>query len=298
VTIWDTSTNQPVCTIPNDQALSLPASTYSLVFSPDGRQLVIHRFRPIAEPEFGQRAEGYWEFWLHSVDDGRLLARFESKSLDRHFLISSVCFRPDGGQMALAHELYFDPNRPTQLQVWDLKQYVELPPVELPWKDARLLGYTADGAQLIVASTVGDSVRVSTFDGATRHLQSSREFPGDLCRYNARQNRVGVRDKTDMVFYDLATGNEVARLQGFDPTRSAWSPDGRRFAAQARGDIRSQIVVWSLETGRRLVTLDGPDNLGAIAFSGDGHRLLARSSYWPSDHPSQVWDATPLPDAE
>jgi WD40 repeat protein len=299
VTIWDTTTRQLVSRIPYDHPISLPAQ--NLVFSPDGRQLVIHRFRPISRPELGQQEEGYWEFWLHSVDDGRLLAHFDITSLDRLSRIPKVRFRHDGGQMALAHQSRLEPDRPTQLRVWDLKKYVELSPAELPQRDVWLLGYSADGAQLIIASRVSDSVRVATLDAATRSVQSTRVFPGDGgFRFDATQNRLAVRDKTDVVFYDLDTGNERWRLRGFDGLWSAWSPDGRRLAAQevGRETSPSKIVLWSLESGRRLITLDGPVWLSAIAFSGDGHRLLARSRSWPGDHPSQIWDATPLSDTE
>ena len=101
VTIWDTTTGQPVRSIPYDGPPLVPVDNG--VFSPDGRQLVIHRFRTISRPESGQRAEGYWEYWLHSVEDGHLLAKFDSTTLDRDFVINGVSFRPDGGQMALAH---------------------------------------------------------------------------------------------------------------------------------------------------------------------------------------------------
>jgi hypothetical protein len=202
--------------------------------------------------------------------------------------------------MALVHYLYFETDHPAQLRVWDLKEYVELRTVDLPWRDAWLLGYSADGTRLYVTSQVGDSVRVGTLDAATRSVQSARVFPGYAFRFDATQNRVAVRDKDDLVFYDLATGNQRLRLQGFDGTWSASSPDGRRLAAQVVGreTNRSKIALWSLESGRRLVTLDGPTWLSAIAFSADSHRLLARSRYWPGDHPSQVWDATPLPNSE
>jgi WD40 repeat protein len=296
VTIWDTQTNQIIRKIPFDRTLSGPLD--NLGFSPDGRQLVIIRMRPAAEPEFGERTEGYWEFWLHSVDDGRLLARFDTTSRDRHFMIPGVQFRPDGSEMALVHYLYYDADSPAQLRVWDLKQYVELPPVELPWRDSWLWGYSADGANLLVVSTVGDSDRVSTFDAATRRLQSTRELPGRVYLYDPARNRRAVFNKTDLVFYDLETGKEDFRLQGFEAYNRAESPDGRRLVAEVFSGNRSQLVLWSLENGRRLLTLDSPQ-LATMTFSADGRRLLALSYDGPSGYyASQIWDATPLPDSE
>jgi WD40 repeat protein len=297
VTIWDTTIGQPVGSIPQVSPSNLPAE--SLVFSPDGRQLVIQRFRPVSHPELGERAGGYWEFWLHSVDDGRLLAHFDSTSLDSGFVINSVRFRPDGNQMAFAHWQDLESDRPAQLRVWDLREYVELRPVELPWRDAWLMGYSADGAKLLVAAGVGDHTLVATFDAATRTLQSTREFPrDDRCAFHARENRVSVHEKADLVFYDLATGDEVLRLQGFEAYNRAWSPDGRRLAAEiSTTQIQSQIVLWSLESGRRLLTLDSPA-LALMTFSADSHRLLALKFSGRDAFASQIWDATPLPDSE
>jgi WD40 repeat protein len=124
-------------------------------------------------------------------------------------------------------------------------------------------------------------------------------FPGYTLQFDATQNGLAVHDKSDVVFYDLATGNEVLRLQGFDGYLSAWSPDGRRLAAEVHfGDSRSQIALWRLESGLRLITLDAPSWLSTITFSADGLRLLARSRLWSGSYPTQVWDATPLPDSE
>ena len=121
------------------------------------------------------------------------------------------------------------------------------------------MGYSADGARLIVASESGRQQSVSQPSTRPPAVCNPREFPGDRCGFHASQNRVSVRDKADLVFYDFATGNEVLRLQGFRRYGRAWSPDGRRLAAEVLSiPTRSQIVLWSLESGRRLVTLDSP----------------------------------------
>jgi hypothetical protein len=213
-------------------------------------------------------------------------------------------FRRDDSQLAIVTNPATEGEGAAQLRVWDTRKHTELPPVDLPWRTGRLLGCTADGAAWVVAKQregPEQVAAVAAIDAAARSLRTMHEVPGQPVFFEPHQNRVGAIEQRDLVFYDLDTGREQLRLQGFEMSGPrAVSPDGRRLAqgVQRAGDIEGQIDVWSLESGRRLLTLDGPPYNRSIAFSADGHRLLTRSDRWPGSHPSQIWDATPLPEYE
>jgi WD40 repeat protein len=63
----------------------------------------------------------------------------------------------------------------------------------------------------------------------------------------------------------------------------AFSPDGQRLASGAQFD--PTVRVWDAQTGQQLLALKGRG--WSLAFSRDGHRLVAGE---------QLWDATPLPE--
>jgi WD40 repeat protein len=320
--IWESSTGRLVSKIPGGQR----AFGRTVTFSPDGRQLAIIGAAPNAtEPRLPARMARW--LWLHNVEDGRQLARFQVDSVaptpgprrgttGRDFSSQSVlpslmcCFRPDNSQVAC---VTFTPGATglAQLRVWDLKNNVELPPTELPWPTGRVLGYSADGAKLHVASVANAVVTVATFDAENRELRTSRDFPGNRIfarLFDPRHNLVPVGDNGDLVLYEIDSGNvrsRLARLSADDSLRyevvGAINPDGSRMAVTGEsgfGNINSQITVWSLQTGRKLVGLDAPLFLDAMAFSSDGQRLLMRSRIWPSEQPAEVWDGAPFPDGK
>jgi WD40 repeat protein/Tfp pilus assembly protein PilF len=92
-------------------------------------------------------------------------------------------------------------------------------------------------------------------------------------------------DKTARL-WDLGTGQEIRRLEGFSKrvVGVSFSPDGRR--ALVVGDD-PEIVLWDLETGKEVRRLVLPARWGAIArFLPDGRRALSCGS----EHFLRLWD--------
>jgi WD40 repeat protein len=324
VGIWDASTGQRICTLPLGQR----GFNARMTFSHDGQLLALggmEQYLDLAsEPDQGFHPVRFRpKIWLYDAQEGRLLASFDvpvdldslplddissrsmySPSRRSRPSVGEFHFRRDDRQLAFVTPSSPERDVPAQLHVLDTERHAELPPVDLPSRGRRLLGCTPDGAAWVVTSQLeepGQMASVTTIDIASRSLQKSLEVPGQPIFFEPRKNSVAVIEQQDLVFYDLATGGEQVRLQGFEMSGPrAVSPDARRMAqgVQRAGAIEGQINIWSLETGRRLVTLDGPPYPRVLAFSADGHRLLARSERWPGAQPSKVWDATPLPEAD
>jgi RNA polymerase sigma factor (sigma-70 family) len=106
--------------------------------------------------------------------------------------------------------------------------------------------------------------------------------------------------------WDLATGRQVARLEGHDgilPGALAFSPDGRLLASSA-GDMRTTtnppprprdrtVRVWDLATGRERRRFEGHRGIvGSVAFTPDGRALISASD----DATALVWDVSDLRD--
>ena len=61
----------------------------------------------------------------------------------------------------------------------------------------------------------------------------------------------------------------------------------------------SELTFWNVKSGRRLLALNRPGQVGGISFSPNGNRLVATfsrlgSGSGKSIKPVEIWDATPL----
>src|SRR5262249_11948146 len=95
----------------------------------------------------------------------------------------------------------------------------------------------------------------------------------------------GPSGSGEVKVWDAETGREVLTLQGHHTSgwNVAFSSDGQRLASFGGRELR----VWDAQTGQQLLVLKEKGWGQYLAFSPDGHRLVAGH---------QVYDATPLPE--
>jgi len=89
------------------------------------------------------------------------------------------------------------------------------------------------------------------------------------------------------VIIDVATGDDVLELSGFDtyPHRITWSPDGQWIAAAAQ----DEVPVWDATTGALRVVLRGHTaTVNGIDWSADSVRIATGSA----DGTARVWELT------
>jgi WD40 repeat protein len=197
------------------------------------------------------------------------------------------------------------PTRPTTIPV----------PVTEPW----LLGWSADGKQLLVRGKGSELVRVTLPEGRP---VSRWRVPGGAAGLGVRPDgkRLAALD-TDrrLRIWDVERRRVVRTLPRVAPFDDlAWSPDGSRLAvaragadrageAQGRGyrlrlNDRHRVEVYDLRSGRRLrsirhLSADGPvEGHGFTGFSAGwspNGRYLATGMMAGEllrDSPLQVWD--------
>jgi RNA polymerase sigma factor (sigma-70 family) len=144
-----------------------------------------------------------------------------------------------------------------------------------------------DGRRLVLVGP--DATHV--VEGTTgREITTLPTHPFDDCWAISADGRVIALAPDDKhgVLVDLASGEDIVRLENLGSARFlAFSPDGRHLAATPAGG-RGTIGIWDVRTGRRLRTWRAPSWAGTLAFSPDGKSLVAAQD----DDTALIWDVS------
>jgi WD40 repeat protein len=166
---------------------------------------------------------------------------------------NGVAFSPDGKRLATSGR-WQDGGVPGDVQVWDTQTGEELLSLKGFAGPYPTLAFSPDGKRL------ASSPRRSDIDSAD------------------------PPETGETKVWDAQTGQELFTLK--DTLGSVtFSPDGKRLAGSGGGS--SIVKVWDAQTGQELFNLKAGGNVNSLAFSPDGHWLVADG---------RLWDATPLPE--
>lgn len=272
------------------------ANVTSLLFSPDGSQLV-----SFVRPPGGEVYTTIVDLWR--VSDGKLLDTWQAGNI----LVGST-FSADGGRLFVWSKFDID------VRSWQVQDgRAAVPPISDQNLDA--LAFSPDGKLLAKAlatdsATAGDILIQSTSDvRRVRKLQVSNQpdvgllqFSPDSSQLSAYFNDGKVRvwrvaDGTllqtfeaahpfaafspdsrtlalptldGLGFYDLASGKMVGHLGNFisRPDHAVLSPQGERAAALLNGGL----AVWQLPDGEMKLPLPATEAF-SLAWSPDGRQL-------------------------
>ncbi len=239
----------------------------ALALSADGKRLAAGI---PGGPSFGVRA---WE--LPSTVDGLgspplvFTLREEDALLANFGPILGLAFRPDGKQLATAHEGKI-------VQLWDTTSGK---------KDRMLKGHTQrvvsvafglDGKRLASGSW-DRSIRI--WDPVTGEHLATLTGHADKVHGVAfspdGQRLASASEDATLKIWDLNSGKELCTLTGHGrPVLGiAFSPDGQRIASASQDKT---VKVWDAASGRQTLDLVGHQSgVGVVAFSNDGKRLVS-----------------------
>jgi serine/threonine protein kinase/WD40 repeat protein len=223
----------------------------------------------------------------------------------RAFILDQA-IRADGKRVAA---LLIDPTSDTnpRLNAWQVPSGKLLYSVEFAAGEPRGLNFSRDGASIIVGVT--NPSTMVCYDAETGSQQQSRPLPASSnpLFVDPENQFVGASHRSDFVLCDLTTGRELLRLPGYDDVGSMGfviSPDGSRLALGRSSVVgEGEITLWSMKTGRQLMSIQRSRAVDALCFSPDGNRLLATFGSGRAPRgadgqfkPIEVFDATPLKD--
>jgi WD40 repeat protein len=173
--------------------------------------------------------------------------------------VTSVALSPDGS-------LVLTGSRDGTARIWNARTGTEIRRIPAPSGFRCPVAFSPDGRIVLTSGGMEKWVTTHTASGAT--VQS--------------RGAVGLA-----VMWDIATGVEIRRLEGYsDWVRAlSFSPDGR-FVLTGGDDHTARL--WNAETGKELRRFEGhTSDVKAVAFSRDGRRVLTGSN----DSSARVWDA-------
>ena len=240
----------------------------------------------------------------------------------------SLAFDPGGDLLAVA----FSGGQPeTPIIVWDPRSGEEVARLMAPGSTAWNPLWSPDGEWLTAASSNGSTSAVTTWEVRTGRQLVTIESPfiGEIDLYDNETLAITHGPEQRVGFYDLATGEEVDRLEtpGLEPLYLAVDRQHQRMAISARHerlevwDLESRSLLWSralsssrrivvdpsgevlaltgaegmvrlldLNDGSEIVTLPGHNAaVGDVAFTPTGDRLVSVGN----DGETRIWSVGP-----
>jgi WD40 repeat protein/serine/threonine protein kinase len=250
--LWDPITGDgPVRTFPGD---GQPIS--ALAFSPDGGRLASASF---------DRSVRVWD-----TTTGDVL------TLPHAGNVLSVAFSPDGRRLASAGE-------DKTVHVWDAETGREVLALRGHTDVCGCVAFSPDGWRLASASTDGtiriwdatplqgnEGQGILTFTQHHHEVRSAAFSPDGRWIASAGLG-------TDVKVWDAATGHLSIEFDAETPVVFclAWHPDGQRLASAGLEGEQFTIKVWDLRNQRVAFHLPAGPEYFAMAFSPDGHYLVA-----------------------
>ena len=193
-------------------------------------------------------------------------------------------FSPDGTLLAIIGPTLKEKEGPSHhiVDLWDTETVKQVRSLKGHTDTIRWVTFSTEGK--LIASSGDDGTRVWDVASGKQlmllKVQGRPAFsPGDKLLACA------LRDQTTRLF-DLVTGKEVHNLGPFRHVPSlsmhclVFSADGKRFAAAAA----REAAVWSTESGKELMRLEGDFQFRSLSFSASSNVLTA-GGY--RDHPSK-----------
>jgi WD40 repeat protein len=169
--------------------------------------------------------------------------------------------------------------------VEDFERGLNIPePVE---RETDNIWFSADGRYAVARALQSDSARVWDLAFAKPIRAVSVGENESIIGLDAGARRLATATQDTIFLWDMTTGFRVSSLPVGAASQSAkLTADGMHLIAESRGDIDTQIEVWSLESSERIASVTIAGTPALLAVDATGSRV-AVADY---DRAVRVWD--------
>jgi WD40 repeat protein len=227
----------------------------------------------------------------------------EVRTVLLHGLTTSVAFRPDGKQILTSDFFAYD-SATGEVRAWDIETGKQLLKLDKCESHVSQFVLSRDGKRL-VAGSLDKSVKLwdaetgkllRSFVGHEAEVVSVAISPDGKHIVSSSGHRLGltVHKRREVHVWNAETGKLLRSLE-IEKTvnRVAISPDGKRIAGSSGGNFADgTIILWDLETGKKLHTLTGPEGKASVWggwYSRDGKRIIGATE---TDYSKDAADAS------
>ena len=245
VRLWDARTGAEVFIFKHGQG------AMSLVFSPDSRWLATSEYQKVR----------MWD-----VETGKTL--FSSRVDDNW--VMGVFVTPDNKRLITA-------GWNETVKHWDAVTGNEILTIKLPTNLVHSPAFSPDGKRIAEPSSPGSRIHIWDAWTGQEIFTPITESPASnsiYVAYSPDGKHLASISGGEIKLWNAQTGQEITTFRGhISQIRSVtFSPDGKRLAS---GGVDRMLKVWTVESGREMMTVDGQRSGGIneVAFSPDGNRL-------------------------
>jgi WD40 repeat protein len=291
VHIWDLTTQEEICIIPD-------VAAKKILFSPDGRMLaVLDRQHIIRLWDLATMQELTWRFsksgsyrmvfspsgdHLFIIHNQRGIWLWDITSDQRHFVLPRNGLSTEGAFLSPDGDYAVVASREDAIRVWDMLTQEELNNLIHP-STIKDFSFSIDGKRIATFSPDG-TLLIWNLKNRKPSLRLRHDASIEAITFSSDGDRLasGSNDRTARV-WDALTGSEIARFKHPSGVQMvALNHLGHKLATMDKANV---MRIWDIQSRSELANIPQEFGLNCLTFSPSGDTLATAGE----DNTARIW---------